>query len=58
MAKNAPHNEIPALDLVPSEYHNYDKVFAKESFDSLPEHRRWSHAIEIIPDAKIPNWKL
>jgi hypothetical protein len=38
MAKNAPRNEIPALDLVPSEYRDYDEVFAKESFDSLPEH--------------------
>jgi hypothetical protein len=38
MAKNAPHNEIPALDLVPSQYCNYDEVFLKESFDSLPEH--------------------
>jgi hypothetical protein len=58
MAKNAPHNEIPALDLVPSQYHNFDEVFSKESFDSLLEHRLWDHAIEIIPDAKIPNWKL
>jgi hypothetical protein len=58
MAKNAPHNEIPVLDLVPSEYHDYDKVFAKESFDSLPKHQLWDHAIEIIPDAKIPNRKL
>jgi hypothetical protein len=38
MAKNAPHNEIPVLDLVPSQYRNYDKVFSKESFDSLPEY--------------------
>jgi hypothetical protein len=58
MAKNAPRNEIPALDLVPSQYRDYDEVFLKESFDSLPEHRLWDHAIEIIPDAKIPNRKL
>jgi hypothetical protein len=58
MAKNAPHNEIPALNLVPSQYRDYDEVFSKESFDSLPEHRLWDHAIEIIPDAKIPNRKL
>jgi hypothetical protein len=38
MAKNCPHNEIPVLDLVPSQYCNYDEVFSKESFDSLPEH--------------------
>jgi hypothetical protein len=33
-------------------------VFAKESFNSLPEHRQWDHAIEIVSDAKIPNRKL
>ena len=58
MAKNAPRNEIPTLDLIPSQYCDYDEVFVKESFDSLPEHQLWDHAIEIIPDAKIPNWKL
>jgi hypothetical protein len=58
MAKNAPRNEIPMLDLVPSQYRDYDEVFSKESFDSLPEHRLWDHAIEIIPNAKIPNRKL
>ena len=58
MAKNAPRNEIPALDLISSQYRDYDEVFAKESFDSLPEHRLWDHAIEIIPDAKIPNRTL
>ena len=39
-------------------FEEFDAVFSKESFDSLPEHRLWDHAIEIIPDAKIPNRKL
>ena len=24
-------------------------MFAKEDFDILPEHRKWDHAIELIP---------
>jgi len=24
-------------------------VFAKKDFDILPEHRKWDHAIELIP---------
>jgi hypothetical protein len=58
MGKNASRNEIPALDLVPSQYRNYDEVFSKESFNSLPEHRLWDYAIEIISDVKISNRKL
>jgi len=27
-------------------------VFAKEDFDILPEHRKWDHAIELIPGAE------
>jgi len=27
-------------------------VFTKEDFDILPEHRKWDHAIELIPGAE------
>jgi len=27
-------------------------MFAKEDFDILPEHRKWDHAIKLIPRAE------
>jgi hypothetical protein len=39
-------------DAVPEQYREYIKVFAKESFDRLPEKRLWDHAIELKPDSK------
>jgi hypothetical protein len=43
---------------VPSFYHDYDFVFTKDSFDSLPDRRPWDHAIELIPDAEPVNCKI
>jgi hypothetical protein len=34
-------------DLVPESLHEFEDVFSKESFDSLPERRKWDHAIEL-----------
>ncbi|EEB96985.1 hypothetical protein MPER_03786, partial [Moniliophthora perniciosa FA553] len=31
------------------QFWEYEDVFSKESFDHLPEHRPWDHAIELIP---------
>ena len=33
-------------------------MFAKESFDSIPERRPWDHAIELKPDAKAVDCKI
>jgi len=33
-------------------------VFAKEDFNILLEHRRWDHAIELIPGAKPKSSKV
>jgi len=33
-------------------------VFAKEDFDILPEHRKWDHAIELIPGAEPKSSKV
>jgi hypothetical protein len=27
--------------------HSYADVFSEMAFDSLPEHRKWDHAIEL-----------
>jgi len=35
--------------LLPAYITEFQSVFAKEDFDILPEHRKWDHAIELIP---------
>jgi hypothetical protein len=34
-------------DIVPTPLHAYADVFSKTAFDSLPERRKWDHAIEL-----------
>jgi hypothetical protein len=43
---------------IPEQYHKYVKVFAKESFNSLPERRLWDHVIELKPDSKAVDCKI
>src|SRR6202795_4352875 len=38
-------------DLVPESLHEYEDVFSKESFDTLPDHRKWDHAIELMTES-------
>ena len=33
-------------------------MFAKKDFDILPEHRKWDHAIELIPRAESKSSKV
>ena len=35
---------------VPNHLHDFADVFDKTSFDSLPEQRKWDHAIELEHD--------
>jgi len=37
-------------DIVPKPYQEFQDVFAKESFDELPNLKQWDHAIELVPD--------
>jgi hypothetical protein len=37
-------------DSVPESLHDFEDVFSKESFDSLPDRRKWDHAIELERD--------
>jgi len=41
-----------ATTLLPAYIAEFQSVFAKEDFDILPEHRKWDHAIELIPRAE------
>jgi hypothetical protein len=34
-------------DIVPTSLHIYADVFSETAFESLPEHRKWDHAIEL-----------
>jgi transposase InsO family protein len=38
-------------EIVPTYLHEFEEVFNKISFDSLPAHKQWDHAIELIPQA-------
>jgi len=33
-------------------------MFTKEDFDILPEHRKWDHAIKLIPGAEPKSSKV
>src|SRR6266516_4392809 len=45
-------------ELVPQYLHDFEDVFAKSSFDSLPEHTRWDNGIELIPGAEPSSCKI
>jgi len=44
--------------LLPAYVAEFQSVFAKEDFDILPEHRKWNHAIELIPGAEPKSLKI
>jgi len=43
---------------LPTYVAEFRSVFAKEDFDMLPEHRKWDHAIELIPGAEPKSSKV
>ena len=45
-------------EIVPEYLHDFEEVFSKTSFDSLPEHKQWDHAIELIPQAVTRSCKV
>jgi len=45
-------------DSVLTHLHDFEDMFAKSSFDALPNCKPWDHAIELIPDAKPVNCKV
>src|ERR1700675_1711390 len=59
-----PHPKNPDkksfCDQVPKSLYKYKDVFSKESFDTLPEHRKWDHAIELATesDPRLPGAKV
>jgi hypothetical protein len=55
-AKNS--NTPTFFDLVPSHLHNFEDVFSKELFDSLPERRKWDHVIKLEQDVEGASRKV
>ena len=43
---------------VPTHLHDFEDLFAKLSFDQLPDRKIWDHVIELIPDMKPANCKV
>jgi hypothetical protein len=43
---------------IPEYLRDFEDVFAKESFDALPQRRTWDHAIELEPGSKPANCKV
>ncbi|KAG5719741.1 hypothetical protein E4T56_gene18552 [Termitomyces sp. T112] len=48
----------PFHSTVPNHFYDVEDVFFKASFDSLPEHKQWDHAIELMPDAEPSSCKV
>jgi len=43
---------------LPTYVAEFRSLFAKEDFDMLPKHRKWDHAIELIPGAEPKSSKV
>ena len=48
----------PDLSLVPQVYHDLATVFSKERVQSLPPHRPYDCAIDLLPGAPLPSSRL
>jgi len=44
--------------ILPNCIRGFESIFAKEDFDTLPEHRQWDHAIELIPGSEPKSSKV
>ena len=49
---------LAAVTLLPTYITEFQSVFTKEDFDILPEHRKWDHAIELIPEVEPKSSKV
>jgi len=44
---------------IPEEYQDFnDRVFNKMVFEKLPDQSKWDHAIELIPNATLKDYKI
>ena len=54
----ANHKRVPTEAEVPKHLQDFEDVFAKESFDKLPNRKVWDHTIELEPGSKLSNCKV
>ncbi|KAG5716253.1 hypothetical protein E4T56_gene10843 [Termitomyces sp. T112] len=47
-----------AANAAPPYHHAFEDLFSKASFDLLPEHKRWDHAIELLLDSTPSSCKV
>lgn len=52
------NSDNPALSKVPTCYHDLQEVFSKSQAASLPPHRPYSCAIELLPGTSPPKGRL
>ncbi|KAG5730453.1 hypothetical protein E4T56_gene15229 [Termitomyces sp. T112] len=45
-------------NMVPPYLHAFEDVFSKALFDSLSKHKRWDHAIDLLPDSTPSSCKV
>jgi|SRR5882724_2205105 len=45
-------------DIVPKPYQEFKDIFAKESFDELPDWKKWDHTIELVPYSQVFSTKV
>lgn len=55
---STPSETPPDLTSVPPDYHDVGEVFSKQRALSLPPHRPYDCAIELLPDAPLPGSRL
>ena len=49
---------IPPGQSVPEYLKEFNSIFPKESFDALPESKKWDHVVKLIPGEKASNCKV
>jgi hypothetical protein len=54
--KNEKKKDFP--DAVPDYLHDFQDIFAEESWSLLPERKIWDHTIKLTEDAKVLNCKV
>jgi hypothetical protein len=49
LAEASAKNSMPKgfHEIIPAALHYYEDVFSETAFDTLPQHRKWDHAIEL-----------
>ena len=45
-------------EAVPKYLQDFKDMFAKESYDVLPEWKQWDHVVELVPGAPMKNCKV